>query len=260
LPEVAWRGYPGAVLEPSWLPSTGVTWLAVAGVAVVLYRRREPNELTFWLWMLGAILLSAPFVYFDDGRRVLSTSYVCIYLFFAMAFSTPRRVTTRAVLTLRPRTLSLAAGLTAAALVLVPAVSHVIYKRIVPRVDRPVGGSNDMWIWGRYQSGFLVVADGAPLETTVPSLHFSEFRAIVNASLIETYQGLLTPASPPLPFGFIAAPRLDDANSEYKFIVPPVVLERRDVGVWRLTVEEWRRTTMEYGPYWYRVTDATAVR
>ena len=62
---------------------------------------------------------------------------------------------------------------------------------------------------GRRLAGFLVLPDEMLLRKETPSLHLSEFEAIIKQSNIETYQGLLDPELPPLPFGFIFAPRLE---------------------------------------------------
>src|SRR5205823_4108735 len=94
---------------------------------------------------------------------------------------------------------------------------------------------------GRRLAGFLIVPDGTALRKDIPSLHLSEFEAIIKESNVEIYQGLIHPEVPPLPFGFIFAPRLEkDVSSDYQYIVPPIVMERQDMPAWRLLVEEWQ--------------------
>ena len=87
-------------------------------------------------------------------------------------------------------------------------------------------------------SGFLVVADGAPLRPDVPSLHYRDFQAIITESGIERYQNLLHPTAPEVPFGFVYAPRLDRGSGF--FVVPANVLERHDVVEWRFEVDHFR--------------------
>ena len=57
-------------------------------------------------------------------------------------------------------------------------------------------------------SGFLVVENGAPLRHDVPTLHLADFDVIVRKSGVDYFQGRLNPVTPPLPFGFLFAPRV----------------------------------------------------
>lgn len=235
--------------------------LCLVGIAVGLYRRREPNELTFWLWMFGGILVSVPFLYFDDGRRVLATSYIVLFLFFAVGFSTPRRFGAQAKVYLRDRTATFAAASAMLLLVSIPAISHFVYLTNEPSLGSSDARPGDYLISGRHVSGFLVVPDDAPLQSAVPTLHFSDFAAIVSASHVEASQGLIHPESPSLPFGFVYAPRLGNAlPSQYEYIVPATLVERHDVAVWRLSVQDWPNPSNLLRPYWFRVTDAEALK
>lgn len=108
---------------------------------------------------------------------------------------------------------------------------------------------------GRRMSGFLVVEDGSPLRDDVPTLHLADFDAIVRKSGVESYQGLLRPAAPPLPFGFVFAPRVEKGVlSLNQYIVPAEVMERRDVEFWHFQLKRWGYTGR--GEYWYYVTNA----
>ena len=112
---------------------------------------------------------------------------------------------------------------------------------------------------GRRLAGFLVLPNEIPLRKETSSLHLPEFEAIIKHSGVEKYQGLIHPEMPPLPFGFIFAPRLEKhATSVYQFIVPPEVMERRDVQVWRLHVKRWQPESKlpGYGDYWLYVSRA----
>ena len=66
---------------------------------------------------------------------------------------------------------------------------------------------------GRRMSGFLVVPDEQPLRDDVPSLHLADFEAIVRQSGVELYQDLIHPTLPPLPFGFVFAPRVEKGTA-----------------------------------------------
>ena len=124
---------------------------------------------------------------------------------------------------------------------------------------------------GRRMSGFLVVEDGLPLRSDVPTLHLADFEAIIKQSDVESYQGLLHPVAPPLPFGFVFAPRLEKgALSFNQFIVPADVIERRDIPAWHFLLQPWRHKLDASrnlpddsgnildapGNYWFYVTKA----
>ena len=260
LPDVAWRGYRAATLEPPWFPSGALSWLCLIGVAAGLHRRREPNELAFWCWMIGAILVSAPFVYFDDGQRTLGTSYVVFFLFLAVGFSMPRRFRAHASVCFRPRRAAFAAAGALLLLVFIPAISHFIYSDERAIVDPSTVRAEDYLISGRHVSGFLVVPDDAPLQNAVPTLHLSDFAAILLASHVESRQALIHPELPSLPFGFVYAPRIGQAlRSRTRYHFPATLLERHDVAVWRLSVQDQHPSHLRV-PYWFRVTDAEALK
>src|SRR4051812_23503035 len=61
---------------------------------------------------------------------------------------------------------------------------------------------------GRRMSGLLVVRDDTPLRSDIASVHLSQFEAIVKLSGVEAYQDLIHPTVPPVPFGFVFAPRV----------------------------------------------------
>jgi hypothetical protein len=110
---------------------------------------------------------------------------------------------------------------------------------------------------GRRISGFLVVEDGSPLRNDVPTLHLADFDSIIKQSGVEFYQGIIHPVTPPLPFGFVFAPRLErDYASETLYIVPAEVVERRDVPAWHFQLKRWGYKPSGYGEYWFYVTKA----
>jgi hypothetical protein len=155
------------------------------------------------------------------------------------------------------------AAVACVSLFLVPWLAY----RLSPLRASPIGAEPETngkanILGGRRTAGFLVVDDGAALRHDIPTLHFSTFAAIVSQSRIEDdfAQGLIHPLSPPLPFGFIFAPRVESGvPSEWKFIVPADVLERPDIQTWRLTLQEWQPKPTKRlfsGPNWYYVTKA----
>jgi hypothetical protein len=110
---------------------------------------------------------------------------------------------------------------------------------------------------GAKMSGFLVLADEAPLRADIPSLHVSDFEAVVAQSGVESYQGLTHPVSPALPFGFVFAPPVGPGMTAPNiFIVPAEVMESRDVQAWHFRLAPWAHKADAPGQYWFLVTRA----
>lgn len=259
LPDMLLQGYIQRA-DPPWSFRLLLALTSLAGILYLARRRRERGEGWFWLWLWGSVVASAAFVWFDDGRRVLIASYPMLCVFFAMACLGPR--TQSAPPSGRGLFVTGVATLCASALLFltVPWIAHRLSA--VPATAAPLLQPDQAVVsGGRRMNGFLVVADSEPLRTDVPSLHLSEFAAIVKQSTLEDlYQGIIHPQMPPLPFGFVAMPRLEPgAHSYHQFLVPAEVMERHDVPAWRLHLQEWNRTKA-YGPYWFFVPRAEALR
>jgi hypothetical protein len=264
LPELFWRGYLWRELEPNWLPRTFLSMLSVFGVLYVMIRRREEGEIAFWLLLWASVVASAAFVFFDDGRRVLTASYPLLFLFFAMGITGPR-LTAKRYLKSDGRLLRYGTATVPILILLflsIPWLAH----RLSP-VENSTGDvlaptPNEAIIFGgRRITGFLIVDDGIPLRHDIPTLHLSDFEEVIKQSNIEFYQGLIHPERPPMPFGFIFAPRLEHgAQSAHTFIVPLEVLKHHEVRAWRLHLKEWQRRESDYGPFWFYVTYAEPLR
>ena len=198
-------------------------------------------------------------VYFDDGSRTLAASHPLMALFFAMGLSSPVLAARKAPsLSRLSRYGSLGLIVTAALFVCVPWMAHRFSPISAMGGNNLVPKRDEAFVFGgRRMSGFLVVEDGLPLRSDVPTLHLADFDAIIEQSGVESYQGLLHPVTPPLPFGFVFAPRLEKGFiSSNQFIVPAEVIERRDVPVWRFQLKRWGYKPGGYGDYWFYVTNA----
>lgn len=259
LPTTLVRGYLW-VTPPAWFTAIR-PWavvLTIVGACYIALRRREKGEVAFWLLIGAGIWASAAFVYFDDGMRAMSSSYPFVVALVACGMTTPgvvlpvRRGNDRVLLRCGAGTLALAAVLFFA----VPWLAHEGRRMRDPATV--VQSQHEHLIFGgRRITGFLVVPDGEALRSDVPSVHISDFSEIVRLSNIEIYQGLVQPETPPLPFGFVAAPRMEKgAASVHMYIVPPEVMLRRAVPGWRLSVTEWQR---KHYSYWYLVTGAEPI-
>jgi len=258
-PDVIWKGYGAAIPEPDWLFRNLLTAISLTGVLYIALRRAKRVELIFWLLFWLSIVVSASVVYFDDGSRTLAASHPLIALFFAMGFSNPALTSMK--LKPRPRLSQYGAGgllLAGALFVGMPWIAHrfspvsaLAGDNLFPKQDEAIV------FGGRRMSGFLVIKDDLPLRSDVPTLHLKDFEAIIEQSGIETYQGLLHPVLPPLPFGFVCAPRLEkNASGPHEFIVPAEVIERHDVPVWHFQFTPWSHKPNSLGNYWFYVTKA----
>jgi hypothetical protein len=258
-PDVIWRGYRTAVDEPDWLFRNALTAISLMGLVYIAARRAKPLELSFWTLLWTSIVVSSSMVYFDDGPRTLAASHPLMALFFAIGMSSPQSVPSEAPLRLRLWRYGCLGLVVAAVLfVCVPWIAHrfspigaMVGDRLVPKQDEA------FVFGGRRMSGFLVVKDDQPLRSDVPTLHLADFEALIRESGVEYGQGLLHPVTPPLPFGFVFAPRLEKGLlSANQFIVPAYVIERRNVSAWYFRFEPWHHAPSDRASYWIFVTKA----
>jgi hypothetical protein len=261
LPRTIWRGYSARVDEPAWFLRPALIVLILTGLWFVAAREANAIELSFWALLGASLTASAAIVAFDDGMRVLAASYPLIALLLAAGFATPSPK--QPATPDGPRlTLHGSLGLLLAAILMamIPWIAHRISPAAATTTAASPSRTGDALVYGgRRISGFLVVADGERLRSDTPTIHVSDFSAIVALSRVEVaYQGLLHPVAPPLPFGFVTAPRMERgvATNQY-YIVPAEVMEKRDVPAWRFETAPWNHKEDMKGNYWVNVTSAT---
>ena len=272
-PNVIWKGHRTAIEEPDWLFRNALTAISLIGLLYIATQRAKAIEFGFWTLLWASIVASSSMMYFDQGSRTLAASHPLIALFFAMGMSSPVLAPvgspSRSGLS---RYGSLGLIVTAALFVCVPWMAHRFSPIEAMVGDNLLQKQDEALVFGgRRMSGFLVVEDGLPLRSDVPTLHLADFEAIIKQSDVESYQGLLHPVAPPLPFGFVFAPRLEKgALSFNQFIVPADVIERRDIPAWHFLLQPWRHKLDASrnlpddsgnildapGNYWFYVTKA----
>jgi hypothetical protein len=257
-PEVLWRGY-GKVEEPDWLPRLVLTTLSLIGLCYGA-TRIAGVELSFWALLWASILASSSIIYFDDGGRAFAASQPMMALFFALGLSIRKSEPPERSVRARPARSGLVLLIVAAALfICLPWITHRFSLSNALVNNAPLAKPNEAFVFGgRQMSGFLVVENGAPLRFDIPSLHLADFEAIIATTGVEQYQDLLRPASPPLPFGFVFAPRAEKGvESSHLYIVSAEVLERRDVRAWHFYLKKWGDLRNVYNfEYWQYVTRA----
>lgn len=239
-PNVIWRGYGGAVDYPIWLFGNVLTLISLVGLLYFALRGMGRVEGMFWILFWASIIVSSAVVYFDDGARTLAASQPLIALFFATGLS--RRNEEAGEVAPGPPSWRSGAVVVIAAVALyasVPWISYRIFTSIGPQANQVRVRPDEAYVaGGRHLSGFVVVADGEPLPTDTPTMHFSDFKTIVVRSGIEQSMVLLPPAGPGLPFGFVFAPRIDLGirTSGSVFVVPADVVQRSSVAAWHFEI------------------------
>ncbi len=232
-PSVIWKGYGVAVDQPVWLFPNVLTLICLVGLVHFARSGMSRREIAFWALLLASITVSSAVIYFDDGTRVLAASHPLMALFLAMGLGSQQLAALRKDLEAKLVQIGSFGLIVAAAILLaVPWISYRLSPLDKDQLLSLHSGQNDAFVWGgREMSGFLIVSDEVPLRADIPSLHFSEFQAIVNQSGMEQYFAVLHPTAPATPFGFVFTPRLDIVRSGI-FIVPAAVPERPDVSMW----------------------------
>jgi hypothetical protein len=244
LPHSLWSGYNGYVgIEPGTVPRYFFSVISLIGILFIWAKRRESGEITFWLLLWISVLASASIVFPEDGRRVLIATHVLLCLFVAMGFTAPA-----AMLPIRkqagPALIRGGVLAMAAATLLflgIPSLAHQLSPaREFARKGLSPSPTAHIVLGGHRMAGFLVVADDAPLLENVPTMHFSTFVEIFkNSELNEVYVGLLNSLAPTVSFAFVSSARIEKGKiSNYQYLVPPEVLERRDVIAWQFEGEE----------------------
>jgi len=257
-PVVMWKGY--ATVQGRRLGVFGTLLSVISLIGLIWLARRGTSELevTFWCLVWLSILASSALIYLDDGARTLAVSQPLIALFIAAGMSDPQRTVGET----EPRGRLVAYGASALVIagllaVSVPWIAHRLLAPDIAPKQQTTGPDEITVAGGAKLSGFLVLADEAPLRADVPTLHVSDFEAVVAQSGVEFYQGLTHPVSPPLPFGFVYALPVGTGTTEPNtFIVPAEVVERRDVQAWRFHVAPWAHKADAPGRYWSLVTKA----
>jgi hypothetical protein len=257
--QVMWRGYFFDIHQPDWVWRNSLTVISAIGLLYLAVRRATRVELTFWMLFWPSIILSAAFVYLEDGGRIMAASQPLIALFLAAGFTGPALAATDEPDRNRPtRCGSLILLLAAVLFIGIPWVAHRLSPVEEVAGERLLAKRDEAFVFGgRRMSGFLVVGDDEPLRSNVPTLHLADFEAVIQQSAVENYQSLLHPVMPTLPFGLIIAPRLEkDTGSYQRFIVPADVIERRDVPAWHFDLTTWQRKPTDLGVEWFFVTKA----
>lgn len=235
LPSVLTRGYMEA--PPIWGSTTPVLIVLACIGLLRAARTMSQAESLFWLLFWSSAIVSAGFVFFDDGKRIMIGIYPLACLFVVRGWRGAGPIPANSLqrpLVMRARTGAAFVGGICLAGLLAPLVAQQ-FVRPSDYVLRPENSAEDHFVFGgRRVTGVLVVADDQPRLPEAPTLLLSEFVRIIEQSGIEIYQHLVTPSPPQTPFAFIQSPSVVLGEpTTHQFITPPDVLTK-PVARWRL--------------------------
>jgi hypothetical protein len=260
------KGLPGFLLSGygSDRPSVRVTLLAVIavlpGLYFVLAYRASFAERLLWTVLAVSIPLSAAVVMTDDGWRVLTVTHPLIACFVAFGFAAPATVALRrSPAQWRWKSGALLVAFVSVLFLVVPALSHILARHEIASHPSFVRATRDENVvpGGSRITGFIVIPDGTLAPVATPTLSLSEFVNLIRYTRLEEEFGpFLREVAAEMPFALVSAGRLDGDNQSNIYIAPPVVLERRDVWAWRLTLRQ--RTAFERP--WIQLQQASAAQ
>lgn len=219
-------------------------WWLIFLLGSLLFIRRKTlfskASAAFWLATWGGILLSIPFIYFDQSWRVNIFVYPFIACFFSHALA--RRHTAGTLpaghgTDAAPRLVVMLSGVLLALMVSVALFPRLhtpakIERMLKYKASLPKQPANRFLVDPRGM-GLLIVPDGQEPDKTVPSITWSTFRDKYQKMFPAADVVQLMSAFPTPPFVALVQPPLSGIYSGYNFfLAPPEVLSRKNILLW----------------------------
>lgn len=244
------------------------------GGLLVLRRKTLFSKVSsaFWFSVWAAILLSIPFIYYDDSWRVNIFVYPFIACFFSLALAHSHQTEVACGERSEAAVPWFAVSLSGVLLLIMTSMALFPRLLIPPQIEKiltyrdalPLSASNKVLVPSGGMS-FLVVPDGEAPKTDVPSMTWSTFkdryqkfaRSATYRPLSSADLALLTEAFPKPPFGVLSQVTLSDKPPFY-FITPENVITQKNVLLWDFETDgvvEDGSTTLR----WQLVKKATPV-
>ncbi len=202
--------------------------MSLFGMCWMLLRHRERNELLFWVLLLTSIFLSAPFVIFDDGWRVLSTSFPLMFLAISSGFISPALklggvFNKTSIMSLSGKyfylSICIIFTLFFVLSLVTPGAIHKLDLLGVKKLSLiKINANQEVYLGTSHMAGFLIVPDIDPLPIKVPSIHVRDFIKIVG-STSELGKLVTTPQKFNLPFAIVSA--LPVNGTSYNLLILP---------------------------------------
>ena len=205
LPERMVAGYTNHIPKEF---SSQLWWLCITLGLIVNRKNFRMAEILFWSLFFIGLFLSAPFVIFDDGWRILCVSFPLCSVFMGTMLSTKNlNHKNEKPETIKPKNLKIVILCFLYIQVLVaPFLGRNLSLATIIKNNRSFLKNNeDIFLGPYYMAGFMVFPDQEKLPKKFPSIYVSDFRKIVLNSGVEQYEKLVTPdliMEPP--FAFLA--------------------------------------------------------
>lgn len=219
----------------------------------------------FWISVWGGILLSIPFIYFDESWRVNIFVYPFIACFFSLALGQRVNEIGASGRHIGAAAPWVAVTLSWGLLLLMTSVAvfpHLHTATEIQKIQKYVASlpkrPPNMCLVEANGMGFLVVPDGETLDTTVPSMTWSTFRDRYQKFVHSAESPLFTSGFPAPPFAVLNQIPVIGSDNWGFFIAPPKVLTQKNVLLWDLEIGREAMDTAKGFP-WKIVSKAVPV-
>lgn len=239
LPTVMMFGYPGVT---HGLQEWGLLAL-IPGLYAILTFKRAPYELALWVFILISLIISAAIIFADDGARTMYATWPLVALFLSFGFVSPASASTTAY---NGAAVSARLGILLISTVAILIVVFPALNRLWPGAEwnrlsklNALHDDTQRLLVGPAVTGFIVVADDAPLPNDLPALHASSFVRLVT-KVEEDFGPFADAALEKIPFAFIAAVRSDiaGAQAEQLYVAPIGILKDLSATAWRVRIDD----------------------
>lgn len=193
LPERMLAGYTNYIPKEF---SNQLWWLCITFGLIVNKKNFRMAEILFWSLFFFGLFLSAPFVIFDDGWRILCVSFPLCSVFIGTMLCT-KNLNHKNEKPRSTKTKNLKIGSLCFLYILVlvaPFLGRNLSLAAIIKNNRSFLKNNeDIFLGPYYMAGFMVFPDQEKLPKNFPSIHVSDFRKIVLNSGVEQYEKIVTP-------------------------------------------------------------------
>lgn len=221
-----------------------LVWLMAALFALRHKTVFSNTSIAFWAAAWGGILISIPFIYFDDSWRVNIFVYPFIACFFSLALSSKQPAGNTPDGDTASGTTWLALALSCVLLLLMTSValfprlhtSTAIHSIQKYTASLPTPPSHTVLV-GANGMGVLVVPDDAVPPPTVPAMTWSTFKNRYQKFAPSVDKTLFSGGFPPPPFVILnQIPVIGSPGAWGCFITPPEIMTKKDVLLWEFEI------------------------
>lgn len=234
--------------------------VSVVGWFCIISKKRERGELAFYIFLIVSIIVSAPFVIYDDGWRVLMSAYPVFWMAISSGLVSPSYFFKNQDKNVSvdkfhfSRLPAVIFFILCFGSLLLPTFSYHFTKNDkFPKVAAGLEGDGTILLRsGKNFAGMLVLLDGESLLPSIPSIHYSDFVTIIrDFTWFESYMPLITPTPPAPPFALIT---VQNSSEDMTYLIAPVdMLRRKDVPFWLIKTVPWPLDPLPPNPPKYRV-------